>query len=127
MSCRAGKAGPTCVWPGLVSELSGRGPTLKETRTFLYGVVYSDRAVDRDHYRNTIFGAVRSIGGPAGYVAYFPTPIPRQIDISEANLLLLADAEAALGRLAGAGRLLPDPHLLVRPYLRRECERPRRP
>ena len=35
--------------------------------------------------------------------------------------MLLADAEAALGRLAGGGRLLPDPHLLVRPYLRREA------
>lgn len=33
----------------------------------------------------------------------------------------LADAEAALGRLAGAGRLLPDPQLLVQPYLRREA------
>jgi Fic family protein len=41
--------------------------------------------------------------------------------MSEGNVLLLADAEAALGRLAGAGRLLPDPHLLVRPYLRREA------
>ncbi|MGH8971974.1 MAG: Fic family protein [Acidimicrobiia bacterium] len=35
--------------------------------------------------------------------------------------MLIADAEAALGRLAGAGRLLPDPHLLVQPYLRREA------
>lgn len=33
----------------------------------------------------------------------------------------MADAEAALGRLAGAGRLLPHPHLLVGPYLRREA------
>jgi Fic family protein len=33
----------------------------------------------------------------------------------------IADAEAALGRLAGTGRLLPDPQLLVRPYLRREA------
>lgn len=29
----------------------------------------------------------------------------------------LVDAEAALGRLAGAARLLPDPSLLVRPFL----------
>jgi hypothetical protein len=41
--------------------------------------------------------------------------------ISEQCLLKLADAEAALGRLAGAGRLLPVPHLLVGPYLRREA------
>jgi Fic family protein len=54
-------------------------------------------------------------------VAYFPRPIPRSVPISGANLLRLADAEAALGRLAGAGRLLPHPQLLVGPYLRREA------
>ena len=37
------------------------------------------------------------------------------------NLLRVADAEAALGRLAGTGRLLRAPHLLVHPYLRREA------
>jgi len=54
-------------------------------------------------------------------VAYFPQPIPRLVSVSPENLLRLADAEAALGRLAGAGRLLPQPHLLVGPYLRREA------
>lgn len=34
---------------------------------------------------------------------------------------LLADAEAALGRLAGVGRLVPNPDLLIRPYLLREA------
>ncbi len=35
--------------------------------------------------------------------------------------MALSDADAALGRLAGAGRLLPAPHLLVTPYLAREA------
>jgi Fic family protein len=77
--------------------------------------------VDRDRYDETPFGRARSTGGRNGYVAYFPSPIPRELDISGANLLRLADAEAALGRLAGAGRLLPAPQLLVQPYLRREA------
>jgi Fic family protein len=34
---------------------------------------------------------------------------------------LLADAEAALGRLAGVGQLVPNPDLLIRPYLLREA------
>ncbi|HUP68605.1 MAG TPA: Fic family protein [Acidimicrobiales bacterium] len=72
-------------------------------------------------YADTPFGSARRIGGPQGYVAFFPRPIPRALAISEPNLMRLADAEAALGRLAGAGRLLPAPHLLVRPYLRREA------
>ncbi len=74
-----------------------------------------------DGYRESPFGRARRTPGPHGYVAYFPAPIPREVSISSENLLRIADAEAALGRLAGAGRLLPNPHLLVGPYLRREA------
>ncbi len=35
--------------------------------------------------------------------------------------MLLSEADAALGRLGGAGRLLPDPHLLVNAYVTREA------
>lgn len=77
--------------------------------------------MDPERFADTPFGRARRTPGPHGYVAYFPRPIPRSVEISAANLLRLADAEAALGRLAGAGRLLPHPHLLVRPYLRREA------
>jgi Fic family protein len=37
------------------------------------------------------------------------------------TIMLLSEADAALGRLAGAGRLLPDPHLLVNAYITREA------
>jgi len=77
--------------------------------------------MDAARFADTPFGRARRTSGPHGYVAYFPGPIPRDLPISAENLLLLADAEAALGRLAGAGRLLPHPHLLVQPYLRREA------
>jgi Fic family protein len=77
--------------------------------------------MDTERFADTPFGAAQRTVGPHGYVAYFPKPIPRRLPISDENLLKLADAEAALGRLAGAGRLLPHPHLLVRPYLRREA------
>lgn len=77
--------------------------------------------MDRERFDDTPFGNARKTPGPHGYVAYFPRPIPRSIELSPENLIRLADAEAALGRLAGAGRLLPHPHLLVQPYLRREA------
>ena len=77
--------------------------------------------MDSTQYDDTVFGSARRTGGRHGYVAYFPTQLPRQVPISTNNLMLIADAEAALGRLAGAARLLPDPHLLVQPYLRREA------
>ncbi len=34
---------------------------------------------------------------------------------------LISEADQALGELSGAGQLLPNPHLLIRPYLRREA------
>jgi len=77
--------------------------------------------VDPAEYDDTPYGQPRRTVGRHGYVAYFPRPLPRLLPISPENLLRIADAEAALGRLAGAGRLLPDPHLLVQPYLRREA------
>ncbi|MCU0271467.1 MAG: Fic family protein [Acidimicrobiales bacterium] len=77
--------------------------------------------MDVNGYADSVFGRVRRTGGARGYLAFFPNPIPRQVAIAPANVLRLADAEAALGRLAGVGRLLPVPQLLVRPYLRREA------
>ena len=77
--------------------------------------------MDPTAYSDSAFGRARRTSGRHGYVAYFPQPIPRQVTVSEHNLMRVADAEAALGRLAGAGRLLPVPHLLVSPYLRREA------
>lgn len=77
--------------------------------------------MDSAQYDDTVFGSARRTGGRHGYVAFFPKPLPRQVPISSENLMRIADAEAALGRLAGAGRLLPDPNLLVQPYLRREA------
>jgi len=59
--------------------------------------------------------------GSHGYVAYCPAPIPRDIELSASTIRLLADAEASLGRLAGVGQLVPNPHLLIRPYLLREA------
>ena len=77
--------------------------------------------MDPERYAATEYGRALRTAGRHGYVAYFPREIPRQIQISLDNGLRVADAEAALGRLAGAGRLLPHPQLLVGPYLRREA------
>src|SRR5918996_4380882 len=74
-----------------------------------------------DEYTSTPFGEARRTLGRHGYVAYFPAPIPRTIDLPAATIRLLADAEAALGTLSGIGQLVPNPHLLIRPYLLREA------
>lgn len=72
-------------------------------------------------YAATPFGKPRRTPGRHGYVAYFPAPIPRTLELPAETVRLLADAEASLGRLAGVGQLLPNPHLLIRPYLLREA------
>lgn len=69
----------------------------------------------------TRFGEARRTPGRHGYVAYFPAPIPRTLDLPPSTQRLLADAEASLGRLAGVGQSVPNPHLLIRPYLLREA------
>lgn len=77
--------------------------------------------MDASTYASTPFGEPRRTPGRHGYTAYFPAPIPRVIEIPTATVRLLADAESSLGRLAGVGQLVPNPHLLIRPYLLREA------
>ncbi|MGI8631707.1 MAG: Fic family protein [Solirubrobacterales bacterium] len=77
--------------------------------------------MDPARYTPSRFGRAQRTGGRHGYVAYFPAPIPRQLTLDERTVRLLSDAEAALGRLAGIGTLVPNPNLLTRPYLLREA------
>lgn len=64
--------------------------------------------------------AVRTFGAH-GYVAFQPAPMPRTVDLDPDTVMRLSDADRALGRLAGTGRLLPNPHLLIQPYITREA------
>jgi hypothetical protein len=56
-----------------------------------------------------------------GYSAYVPTALPPPIAWDERLAAALSDADRAIGRLAGEGRRLPNPHVLIRPFLRREA------
>lgn len=56
-----------------------------------------------------------------GYWAFYPSTLPRTIDYSDELVRLLDEATGALHRLAGVGRLLPNPHLLMAPYVRLEA------
>lgn len=72
-------------------------------------------------FPRTAFGEARMTPGAHAYAAYFPAPIPRTFELPARLVPVLAETEAALGRLAGVGQLLPNPHLLIRPYLLREA------
>lgn len=63
----------------------------------------------------------RPIRCAGGCKAFVPDPLPPRLDWTAqlANALSLADR--AVGRLAGEGRRLPNPHLLIRPFVKREA------
>src|SRR3989441_2688693 len=63
----------------------------------------------------------RRIRGPGGYRAYVPEPLPPRFEWSAGLAAALSAADRAVGRLAGEGRRLPNPHLLIRPFVRREA------
>ena len=57
----------------------------------------------------------------AGYRAFQPSPLPPVIAWTPQLVRVLSQADRQLGRLAGEGRRLPNPHVLIRPFVRREA------
>ncbi len=57
----------------------------------------------------------------SGYLAFVPDPLPPEVPWSGTLARSLSDADRALGVLAGEGGRLPNPHLLIRPFVRREA------
>ncbi len=62
-----------------------------------------------------------TIRTPEGYAAFVPDPLPPAIEWTPSLMRALSDADRAVGRLAGEGSRLPNPHLLIRPFVRREA------
>ncbi len=58
---------------------------------------------------------------PQGYPAFVPAPLPPRLEYAPPLVLALSAADASLSELAGLGRLLPNPHLLIASYVRREA------
>lgn len=58
---------------------------------------------------------------PQGYIAFVPKPLPPPIAFDMELALALSRADAALSELSGLGGQLPNPHLLISPYVRREA------
>src|SRR5262249_15145967 len=60
-----------------------------------------------------------SAQGP--HLTFIPDPLPPKL-VYDADLVrMLSEADLALGELAGVGQMLPNPHLLIRPFVRREA------
>ncbi len=58
---------------------------------------------------------------PEGYWAFIPHPLPPALVLSPALIEQLSVADRSVGELSGIGRTLPNPHLLIGPFIRREA------
>lgn len=56
----------------------------------------------------------------AAYRAFVPDPLPPPLDYGPTLVRALSDADRALGELAGLARTMPNPHLLIGAFIRRE-------
>ncbi len=72
-----------------------------------------------DLFRHSPAGKV--IKTPTAYYAFLPNPLPPEIVWTPDLVAALSDADRALGELAGLGRTLFNPHLLILPFSRREA------
>jgi Fic family protein len=70
-------------------------------------------------FRDPRAGTIVQAAG--GYAAFIPAPLPPAIAYDADLVLALSRADSALSELSGIGRQLPNPHLLIAPYVRREA------
>lgn len=56
-----------------------------------------------------------------GYLAFVPAPLPPDVQWSDRLLAALSRADRSLARLAEVGNAFPAPHVVVRPFIRKEA------
>ncbi len=66
-------------------------------------------------------GSGRLVQCTGGFEAYVPNPLPPKLEFAPSLLRSLSDADRLIGKLAGEGRSLQNPHLLMRPFMKREA------
>jgi Fic family protein len=67
-------------------------------------------------------GRVVRVGrGELSYQAFVPNPLPPTLTMDSDLINGLSAADRAIGELAGLGRMLPNPDLLIDPFVRREA------
>jgi Fic family protein len=75
--------------------------------------------MDTALFRNSTSG--RLVRAVDGYWAFVPNPLPPKLDWTNALVSLTSRAAVALGTLSGLGENLPNPHLLIYPFIRKEA------
>src|SRR5258708_5892390 len=75
--------------------------------------------MNRNDFKSSAAGRV--VRTREGYWAFVPAALPPKLVYDEALVRALSEADGALSELSGLGRHLPNPHLLIAPYVRREA------
>jgi len=63
----------------------------------------------------------RLLRSPEGFWCFVPAPLPPSLPPTWSLTKQLSEADRAVAELAGVGGMLPNPHLLIGPFLRREA------
>lgn len=78
--------------------------------------------MNQAQFANSPSGRLITVGqGAPAYVAFCPNPLPPALALDLPLVQALSAADRALGELAGLGRNMPNPHLLIQPFIRREA------
>ncbi len=78
--------------------------------------------MDANDFTPNSAGQVIRVGaGEAAYSAFVPAPLPPPFKLEPSLVRTLSEADRALGELAGLGRTIANPHLLIQPFIRREA------
>jgi Fic family protein len=78
--------------------------------------------MDPKRFQNSTAGRVVRFGqGETAYWAFLPNPLPPLLAFDAELVQALSEADRALGELSGAGRTMPNPNLLIRPFISREA------
>lgn len=75
--------------------------------------------MDREAFKNSPAG--RIIDTQKGYSVFVPNPLPPKINYDNSLVQLLSEANRNIGNLNGIGTQLPNPSLLIIPYVRKEA------
>ena len=75
--------------------------------------------MDPSRFRSSPAG--RILRAPSGYWAFVPNPLPPPIKWTDSLAASLSRADRLLGELAGVGRTMANPNLLIVPFVRKEA------
>ena len=72
-----------------------------------------------ERFKNSPSGRLLKVGqGDVAYRAFVPNALPPSLNLDAELIRILSGADRALGELAGLGRTMPNPDLLIRPFIR---------